>query len=81
MDWVPKGEITVRFEEGKTCEELTTSPVKFKLDKKYGCYVTDFLKMGETSSLTFMQAGDYSYKVTAPESDDLPAEKLPFIEI
>jgi len=79
--WVQKGdcvvwfnkardvEVRVIFEEGKTCKAKTDSPVSFEL-KMYEekmCFVTDYIKMGGTSSLRFVELGEYEYKVDSGE--------------
>ena len=63
VNWAKGPEISISFKEGKICDDVTESPVKFNLTPDNGCYVTGYLKMGETSSLRFMQAGTYKYEV------------------
>ena len=62
INWVRVDEIMVSFEEGKTCADVTRAPSGFGLDAK-GCYVTDYLPMGKTSSLRFMEPGVYRYVI------------------
>ena len=50
------------FFEGKRCQNMTKSPVGFKMDWN-SCYVTDYLDFGRTSSLLFDQAGTFKYEV------------------
>ncbi len=63
VNWAKGPQISISFKEGKMCDDVTESPVKFNFTPGNGCYVTDYLKMGETSSLMFMQAGTYKYEV------------------
>ena len=62
INWVRADEVMVSFEEGKTCANVTQAPSGFGLSDK-GCYVTDYLPMGKTSSLMFMEAGDFRYDI------------------
>jgi hypothetical protein len=50
------------FKEGKKCQDMTESPVGFRMDWK-SCYVTDYLDFGRTSSLVFSQAGTFKYEI------------------
>lgn len=63
VNWAKGPEISISFKEGKICDDVTESPVKFNLNPDNACYVASYLKMGETSSLRFMQAGTYKYEV------------------
>jgi hypothetical protein len=54
--------VRVIFKEGKKCADMTKAPVKFKPDFS-GCYLTDYLNFGETSSLLFVEAGRFDYEV------------------
>ena len=64
--WVnfARDEVKIIFEEGKKCEDVTEAPSGFKLDAQ-NCYVTDYVKLGGTSSLKFNQQGTYDYEVKA----------------
>jgi hypothetical protein len=62
INWTRGEDVRVIFREGKRCSDMTKSPVKFKPDFS-GCYLTDFLGFGETSSLVFAEAGKYDYEV------------------
>lgn len=63
-NWVRKGEVQIAFEEGKKCEDMTDSPVGFKMDA-HNCYVTSFVSRGGTSSLMFNEPGTFDYTVKA----------------
>jgi len=63
-NWVRTGEVQIAFEEGKKCEDMTDSPVGFKMDAQ-NCYVTSFVSRGETSSLMFNEVGMFDYTVKA----------------
>lgn len=62
MNWTHGEDLKVVFKEGKRCQDMTKSPVGFKMDWR-GCYVTDYLDFGTTSSLVFDQAGTFKYEV------------------
>ena len=70
---VHEGEITVSFKDGKTCLEVTKSPMGFKLDQQ-NCYVTSWISFGGTSSLRFMEKGTYKYSVRGKAGGGIPAE-------
>ena len=53
----------INFKEGKTCQDVTQAPMGFKLDPKFGCYVTDYVRRGETTSLMFIEAWSHAYDV------------------
>ena len=56
-------QVKVNFREGKKCLDVTKAPTGFKLDAQQ-CYVTDFIRLGGTSSLKFVDRGTYKYEVT-----------------
>ena len=62
INWTRGEDVQVNFREGKKCADATTSPVRFKPDFK-GCYLTDYIGFGETSSLVFVEQGAYRYEV------------------
>jgi hypothetical protein len=62
LNWVKTGEVRIVFEDGKKCEDMTDSPIGFKLDAA-NCYVTTFVSRGETSSLMFSEPGTYDYVI------------------
>ena len=59
-------EVKIIFEEGKVCADVTDAEVGFKLDAK-SCFVTTWIKMGETTSLRFNEKGLYKYTVETPD--------------
>lgn len=76
--WIPKGtcviwvnwtngyEVNVSFAEGKRCEDITESPVGFTISAQ-NCYVASAIPVGGTSSLRFMEAGQYEYEISGKE--------------
>jgi plastocyanin len=62
INWTRGEDVQVNFREGKRCADATKSPVRFKPDFS-GCYLTDYLGFGETSSLVFSEPGAYRYEV------------------
>lgn len=66
VNWAKTPEVKVKFNEGKSCKDATKAPVGFKLDNELGCYVTDYIPEGGTSSLLFDQQGTFDYVVEAP---------------
>jgi hypothetical protein len=62
INWAREENVKVIFREGKKCADMTKAPVKFKPDFS-GCYLTDYLGFGETSSLIFVEAGKVDYDV------------------
>ncbi len=67
VNWIRGGEVKISFKEGKRCQDVTQSPMGFKLERQTGCFLTDFLRMGQTSSLRFMQEGTYEYDLEVPD--------------
>ncbi|MBU4037466.1 MAG: hypothetical protein KKA35_13655, partial [Proteobacteria bacterium] len=63
VNWVRGPEISTSFKEGKTCAATTKSAVGYSITPETGCFITDFLPEGATSSLRFMEAGDYKYDI------------------
>lgn len=61
-NWVGAASVTVNFEDGKKCEDVTLAPVGFEL-KETNCYVTSSIPLGGTSSLRFSEKGSYEYSV------------------
>ena len=53
-------EIKVIFEDAKKCQSVTNAPVGFSADSK-GCYVANWIPFGGTTSLRFMEKGNYEY--------------------
>jgi hypothetical protein len=62
INWTRGEDVRVIFREGKKCADMTKGPVKFKPDFS-GCFLTDYLGFGETSSLVFVEAGKFDYEV------------------
>ncbi len=62
INWTRGEDVQVIFREGKKCAEVTKAPVGFKADFS-GCYLTNYLAFGETSSLVFIEPGKYDYDV------------------
>ena len=62
INWTRGEDVRVIFKEGKKCADMTKAPVKFKPDFS-GCYLTDYLNFGETSSLVFVEPGKFDYEV------------------
>ena len=62
INWTRGEDVRVIFREGKKCADMTKGPVKFKPDFS-GCFLTDYLGFGETSSLVFVEAGRFDYEV------------------
>lgn len=86
--WVPKdtcvvwynGAINTRikivFEEGKACVNATDAPMGFGMDYDSSCYVTSWVPVGGTSSLTFKEKGSYLYTIeTAPADAEVEPDK------
>ena len=61
VNWANRPEIRLSFAEGKACQSKTEAAMGFRFTPTTGCYITDYLKMGQTSSLRFMQAGTFKY--------------------
>ena len=54
--------VRIIFGEGKKCADMTESPFRFQMDVN-GCYSTDYLGFGLTSSLVFPKIGKFDYEV------------------
>ena len=65
-------EIKVTFEDAKKCVSVTNAPVGFSADSA-GCYVTNWIPFGGTSSLRFMEKGTYGYVL---EVKGMPGVKI-----
>lgn len=64
VNWIRGDEISISFKEGKECEASTDySAIGFRLTPNMGCFVTDFLNQGETTSLRFKDPGTYKYDI------------------
>jgi plastocyanin len=64
INWVRGYEVKVVFEDAKKCEDTTDAAVGFEEDVD-NCYVTTWMRQGETSSLRFTAEGAYEYVVEA----------------
>ncbi len=62
INWTNTDDVKIIFKEGKKCQDMTKSPMGFRMDWN-SCYVTDYLDFGRTSSLLFDQAGTFKYEV------------------
>ncbi len=56
-----KGEMKVTFQDGKSCSDASEAAHGFSMAET--CYVTTWLPVGATSSLTFNGKGIYRYEV------------------
>lgn len=62
VTWQPvRSEVRISFKQGETCQAGTSAPSGFKMEA--GCYLTDYLPLGGTSSLVFEREGTYSYEI------------------
>jgi hypothetical protein len=64
VNWA-RTDLRVIFREGKTCLDRTKAPAGFKMDVS-GCYLTDYLPFGGTSSLLFTEEGTFNFEVEFP---------------
>lgn len=71
INWTRGEDVKIIFREGKKCADMTKSPKGFKADFS-GCYLTDYIGFGETSSLVFEQAGRFDYEVEFAKSGGGP---------
>ena len=66
MNGLADKELQVVFREGKTCRDVTANPKLqapgFFLDSK-SCYVTSTMSYLGTSTLQFVEVGEYGYEV------------------
>lgn len=62
LNWSRAEDVKVIFKEGKKCADITKAPSRFEMDAS-GCYLTDYLPFGATSSLLFVQPGTLNYEV------------------
>ena len=62
INWTRGEDVKITFREGKKCADMTKSPSGFNPDF-IGCYTTDYLGFGATSSLVFVEAGNFDYEV------------------
>ncbi len=63
LSGVEEQEVKIEFADGKKCKSVTAHASNFDLDKERWCYVTSFVPFAATSTLQFVDAGKYSYKV------------------
>lgn len=63
LSGVKEQEVKVEFADGKKCKSVTAFSVGFDLDKERWCYVTSYVPFAATSSLQFVDVGEYEYKV------------------
>ena len=62
VNWAEGPQISVVFQEGKVCHDVTRAPTGFSLNNQR-CYVSSFLPQGGTSSLKFTKEGTFNYEV------------------
>jgi plastocyanin len=72
VNWA-EDEVQIVFEEGKKCEDVTEGHTKFKLDAD-NCFVTSYVRLGETSSLRFTVEGSFEYEVRTAGGDKAKGE-------
>lgn len=65
VNWARATEVKILFREGKKCQGVTKAATGFKFEENSGCYVTDSLPLGGTSSLRFMEEGTFDYEIEA----------------
>ena len=67
INWVPTSEIRINFtDDGKRCMDATDAAVNFKSAEN--CFLTDYIKLGGTSSLRFVDAGTFEFHVEVPDT-------------
>lgn len=72
----PMGEndVFLTFEEGEKCLKATRSPVGFNFEAPSGCFISQWLRYGETVSLIFTKPGAYPYEVESRKGPKLEGE-------
>ena len=65
--------VRIVFSEGPKCVSMTESPFRFRMDLN-GCYSTDYLCFGCTSSLVFTKTGKFDYEVEFSRADKEPSK-------
>ena len=68
LSGVKQEEIKVEFADGKKCKSVTAFSVGFDLEKERACYVTSYVPFAATSSLQFVDVGEYEYKIVTKSS-------------
>lgn len=63
VNWANRDEISISFKEGKECSSAAEAAMGYRFTPETGCFVTDYLQMGQTSSLRFVQLGKYKYDI------------------
>lgn len=63
LSGVKDQEVKVEFADGKKCKSVTAHSMGFNLEKERWCYVTSYVPFAATSSLQFVDVGEYDYKV------------------
>lgn len=76
LSGVKDQEIKVEFADGKKCKSVTAYSVGFDLDKERWCYVTSYVPFAATSSLQFVDVGEYEYKVISKDGKVTATGKL-----
>ncbi|MFO7963714.1 MAG: hypothetical protein R6U50_07325 [Desulfobacterales bacterium] len=69
LSGVKEQDVKVEFADGKKCKSVTAYSMGYYLDKERWCYVTSYVPFGATSSLQFLDVGEYVYKVTTKEGN------------
>ena len=68
VNWIIGREISLKFEEGKTCKDGTDAAVpEWVLNLEDNCFVTNIMVQGGTASLKFDEKGIYPYVVETKE--------------
>lgn len=66
VNWHVESAARVNFrEDAKRCQEATEAPSGFKAAEN--CFLTEFMGVGRTASLRFVDPGTYTYEIEMPD--------------
>lgn len=76
LSGIEEQDVAVEFADGKKCKSVTAHGMGFDLDKERWCYVTSFVPFAGSSTLQFVEAGEYVYKVVTKDGKISASAKL-----
>ncbi len=76
INWSKQKEVTISFQPDAQCIIPTVPNDKFHLKKASGCFISEALNYGKTTSLVFAHPGTYNYKVISPDGGSVDGKVI-----
>ena len=76
INWSKQKEVIISFHPDEQCIIPTVPNDSFHPQKADGCFISEALSYGKTTSLVFVNPGTYKYKVISPDDGSVDGKVI-----